>query len=66
VVELGNEVGLPVAELARLSPAERAAKMDRARQRLVNACAHYVVDTIAEVPSAVKATDERLARGERP
>jgi phosphonoacetaldehyde hydrolase len=66
VVEHGNEVGLPAAELAILSSGERAARMARARQRLVNAGAHYVIDTIAEVPSVVRAIDDRLNRGEWP
>jgi len=66
VVEHGNEVGLSAAELGALSPERRAVVNSRARQRLVNAGAHYVVETIAEVPSIVNAINERLALGERP
>lgn len=66
VVEHGNEVGLSEAELAALSPERRAEVKARARQRLVDACAHYVVETIADVPGTVRAINERLARGERP
>jgi phosphonoacetaldehyde hydrolase len=66
VVEHGNEVGLSAAELGTLSTERRAVVNSRARQRLVNAGAHYVVETIAEVPSIVNAINERLALGERP
>jgi phosphonoacetaldehyde hydrolase len=66
VVEHGNEVGLSAVELGALSPERRAVVNSRARQRLVNACAHYVVETIADVPSIVSAINERLALGERP
>ncbi len=66
VVEHGNEVGLSESDLALLSHDDRMAKFAKARQRLQKACAHYVVDTIAEVPSVVKAINERLARGEQP
>jgi phosphonoacetaldehyde hydrolase len=66
VVEHGSEVGLSAAELGALSPERRAVVNSRARQRLVNAGAHYVVGTIAEVPSTVYAINERLALGERP
>lgn len=66
VVEHGNEVGLSAVELDALTPERRAVVNSRARQRLVNAGAHYVVETIAEVPSTVYAINERLAQGERP
>lgn len=66
VVEHGNEVGLSEAELATLSPDRRAEVKRRAQQRLVDACAHYVVETIADVPDTVRAINERLAQGERP
>jgi phosphonoacetaldehyde hydrolase len=66
VVEHGNEVGLPEAELVRLSPDERKQRLDRARQRLLGAGAHYAIDTIAELPETLDQIEARLRAGEKP
>jgi len=66
VVEHGNEVGLSEADLNGLSPEARAKRCAVARDRLAKAGAHYVVDTIAEVPDVVARINTRLACGERP
>lgn len=62
----GNEVGLSAAAVAALSLPERAARVATARTRLQAAGAHYVVESIAELPAIVSALDQRLAKGERP
>jgi phosphonoacetaldehyde hydrolase len=62
----GNEMGLSLDEIARLSPADYEERITRARERLRGAGAHYVVDSIADVPPLLDAIDARLARGERP
>lgn len=66
VVQHGNEVGLTEAELAALDAADRAARFDRAQNRLAQSGAHYVVATIAEIPAVVDVINARLARGEKP
>jgi phosphonoacetaldehyde hydrolase len=66
VVRHGNEVGLTEAEVAALRSWELDPKLDRARKRLLNAGAHYLADTIAEVPAVVDRINARLAKGERP
>ena len=62
----GNEVGLSEAELQSLSPSEQAARISRARERLLRAAPHYVVDGPADVLAILDPINERLARGERP
>ncbi|WP_374357053.1 phosphonoacetaldehyde hydrolase [Chitinimonas sp.] len=62
----GNEVGLSLDELQATPVAEREALKARAEAKLYAAGAHYVVDTIAELPQALAAIEQRLARGERP
>jgi len=62
----GNEVGLHPQELAALSPQQRQAVRARAAGRLYQAGAHYVVDTIADLPRALQAIEERVARAQRP
>ena len=66
VAKAGNEVGLNEAELLALDAHTLEAKLDRAYQRLQNAGAHYVVDTIADVPAVVDAITKRLVQGDRP
>jgi len=62
----GNELGLNEAELAQLDPETRERKRRRAYERMAQAGAHYVVDSIADVPPLLDAINARLARGERP
>lgn len=62
----GNELGLTEQEIAALEPKVLQAKLERAYQRFRQAGAHFVVDTIAEVPPILDDINTRLARGERP
>jgi len=62
----GNEVGLTEAEVAALPQAERTARRDRAADKLFRAGAHYVIDTVADLPGVVAQIEARLQRGERP
>lgn len=66
VAKTGNELGLTEKEIAALEPEVLKAKLDRAYQRMHQAGAHYVVDTIAEAPAILDDINARLARGERP
>ena len=60
VAASGNGVGLSQAAFLALDPAERAAKLKKARQELQAAGAHYVVDTLAELGGVIDAIDARL------
>lgn len=62
----GNEVGVSQAELAGLPAARRAQLVDAARDKLLAAGAHYVVESIAALPAVVDAIEARLRLGERP
>jgi len=62
----GNEVGLPRPEWEALPVPEQWARRDRARRRLAQAGAHYVVDTIAELPPCVDDIQARIRQGDRP
>jgi phosphonoacetaldehyde hydrolase len=62
----GNEVGLSLADWQAL-PAERQQALRRtAATRLARAGAHYVIDTVADLPAALDAIEAALARGEQP
>jgi phosphonoacetaldehyde hydrolase len=62
----GNEVGLTVAQAAAMPAAELAALKARAEERLTAAGAHYVIDSVAQLPQVIEAIGKRLAAGERP
>ncbi len=62
----GNEMGIPLEEWQALPSDMAEARRAHAIERLAMAGAHYVVDSIADVPPLVGRINERLARGERP
>jgi phosphonoacetaldehyde hydrolase len=62
----GNELGLNEAEIATLDPEVRERKRQRAYERMAQAGAHYVVDSIVDCPPLIDEINARLARGERP
>lgn len=62
----GNELGLSLDEIREMDPTELDNRMAVACKRLQTAGAHYVVDSIEDVPSVVDDINARLARGETP
>lgn len=66
VVATGSEVGLTAEELAALSTSERNSRLAAARQKLLAAGAHYVVDSVADLPRLLVEIEERLQSGDRP
>jgi phosphonoacetaldehyde hydrolase len=62
----GNEVGLNEQELAALSAEEVERKVDRAADGLAKSGAHYVVESISDVPAVIAQIEQRLKMGDRP
>ena len=62
----GNEVGLNEEELANLPQDEVQARIAKATENLCKVGAHYVVESIADVPEVVLQIEHRLQRGEKP
>jgi phosphonoacetaldehyde hydrolase len=62
----GNEMGLTEAEVAALEPAQRQARLQAIRARMLQAGAHHVVDGLADCLPAIDDLQQRVARGERP
>ena len=62
----GNEIGLALADWQALPRVEQNRRRNQARRRLLNSGAHYVIDTIADLPHCLDVIEARLARGERP
>ncbi|MET0520113.1 MAG: phosphonoacetaldehyde hydrolase [Burkholderiaceae bacterium] len=62
----GNEVGLTEQALAGLDAVAIQALRAQASQRLQPAGAHYLIDSVAQLPEVVRDIDRRLRAGERP
>ncbi len=62
----GNEFGATWEEYQAMSKAEIATRRERAAGKLYAAGAHYVVDTLADLPEVIADINARLAKGERP
>jgi phosphonoacetaldehyde hydrolase len=66
LAKTGNEMGLKLEDIARLTPDELDRRLARAYHRMREAGAHYVVDSIADVPMILDLLEARIASGDRP
>ena len=66
LAQTGNEVALNEQEIRDVGPQELDRLLVRARGRMAEAGAHYVVDGIWDYDSLIDEINARLARGERP
>ncbi len=66
VSRTGNLCGLSQPEFARLEDEDGVNLVAAARRSLLAAGAHYVVESVAELPPVIDAVDDRLRRGESP
>ena len=62
----GNEVGLNEEELAALPVEQVKRKIERAADGLAKSGAHYVAESIADVPPIITEIEHRLKMGEKP
>lgn len=62
----GNECGLTLDALKQLPDGELLARRDVATATLKSAGSHYVIDSVADLPSVLHDIESRLARGECP
>lgn len=66
LAKTGNEVGLNEKELAAFSAEDLRHKVETAADGLAKSGAHYVVESIADVPTVIAEIEQRLKRGDRP
>ena len=66
VAASGNAVGLNWTDYQALAADDRQARVVRAAASLSAAGAHYVVDTVADLPGVLDQIEARLAKGELP
>jgi phosphonoacetaldehyde hydrolase len=62
----GNEIGLTEQEAACLPQVVMAGRLDAARHKLLQAGAHYVIDSVADLMAVLEDIDSRLEVGARP
>ncbi len=66
ITRTGNGVGLSVEEAAKLSKPELQRLCDTAAAQLKAAGAHFVLESVADIPGILDEIEQRTARGERP
>lgn len=66
VAATGNETGLTEEEFSGLPEADRQAIVLNARKKLSRAGAHWVIDTMRELPDVVTSINALLRQGEKP
>jgi phosphonoacetaldehyde hydrolase len=66
VAASGNGVGLGLEAYEALEPTDRRARAGLAGKALLQAGAHLVIDTVAELPAALAEIEARLAAGQAP
>ncbi len=66
LAQSGNELGLTAHDVVQLDPTERATRLLPVYQRLRQTGAHYVVDTIADVPPLLDDIATRVRQGQQP
>ncbi len=66
VLMSGNEIGMSEQDIQMLDPSTYKMMRERARDRLYQAGAHFVVDTIADVPDVLDDISTLLIAGEKP
>lgn len=66
ILASGNEIGLSLADWTALPEPEKAARRAVAEPVLRAAGAHYVIDTVADLPEVIAQIDAKLAEGVMP
>jgi phosphonoacetaldehyde hydrolase len=62
----GSPAGWTLAEYQAASDAGRTALRERVTPEFMAAGAHYVIDTVADLPPVLALIEQRLAQGQRP
>ena len=66
VAETGNQMGLTQKEVEELTPELHRHKLEQARLSLTQAGAHWVIDTMAELPGVINNINLLLMNGKTP
>ncbi|PIK55347.1 hypothetical protein BSL78_07771 [Apostichopus japonicus] len=66
VAKTGNYMAATEEQLAKMEKGEYSKKLQAAYDKLTQAGAHYVIDSINDLPGVIEDINRRLACGEKP
>merc|ERR1712079_836101 len=66
IAKTGNYVGLTEEDMDKMDPTELEAKVEKARKILKDCGAHFIIDTIKDLPQVIDKINERMALGLSP
>lgn len=66
IAKTSSYVGLTESQLEEVSSEELTRRLNRAYKHLTNSGAHYVIDTISDLPLVINDINRKLANGEKP
>jgi phosphonoacetaldehyde hydrolase len=66
VVTSSNEMGMTIEEVNAADPISLEKKKEKIRNKFLNSGAHYVIDSITELPVIIEDINYRLRNGEKP
>jgi phosphonoacetaldehyde hydrolase len=66
VAQTGNMIGVTEEQWRALPQDERTVRLEDARRKLLDAGAHYVIDSLAEIHPVIDQIEARLEAGDRP
>ena len=66
VTHTSSDVGCTAEELASLNPAELDRRIHAAQQKLTSAGAHFVIDSVADLPELIERVNQSMHEGEKP
>ena len=66
VAQTGNMIGVTEEQWGVLPQDEQATQLEHARRKLLDAGAHYVINTLADIHPILDQIDARLEAGDRP
>jgi len=66
VAQTGNMIGLTEEQWGALPRDEQTRRLENAHRKLLDAGAHYVIDTLADIHPILDQIDARLEAGDRP
>jgi len=66
ITRTGNSVGLNLEETEQMPADELKQLCDQAAQKLREAGAHFILETVADLPPLIQEIEQRMAAGELP
>lgn len=66
IIPIRNEVGLSLDEWQSLAPDAQQCLREKAYKKMQASGAHYVIDTVADLPAVLESIERRMHEGGMP